>query len=102
MADKKKDNLIPPRGPKGNYQLWIILALVAVILAVSYFNRSGDLIEIQSSKFEDIVQRRDAKSIVVIKNEDLVEITLKQEALQNSIYRNELESSKLANLSLTR
>ena len=93
MADKKKDNLIPPRGPKGNYQLWIILALVAVILAVSYFNRSGDLIEIQSSKFEDIVQRRDAKSIVVIKYEDLVEITLKQEALQNSIYRNELESS---------
>ncbi|MEZ4944890.1 MAG: ATP-dependent zinc metalloprotease FtsH [Cyclobacteriaceae bacterium] len=94
MADKKKDNnLLPPRGPKGNYQLWIILALVAVILAVSYFNRSGDLIEIQSSTFEDIVQRRDAKNIVVIKNEDLVEITLKQEALQNAVYRNELESS---------
>ena len=94
MADKKKDNnLLPPRGPKGNYQMWIILALVAVILAVSYFNRSADLIEIQSSTFEDIVQRRDAKNIVVIKNEDLVEITLKQEALQNSVYRNELENS---------
>ncbi|HCR53651.1 MAG TPA: peptidase M41 [Cytophagales bacterium] len=94
MADKKKDNnLLPPRGPKGNYQMWIILALVAVILAVSYFNRSGDLIEIQSSTFEDIVQRRDAKNIVVIKNEDLVEITLKQEALQNSVYRTELENS---------
>ena len=94
MADKKKDSkLLPPGGPRGNYQMWIILGLVAVILAVSYFNRSGDLIEIQSSTFEDMVQRRDVQKIVVIKNEDLVEVTLKAEALQNTIYRQELEKS---------
>lgn len=94
MADKKKDHkLLPPRPPKGNYQVWIILSLVAVILAVSYFNRTGDLIEIQSSTFEDMVLRKDIKKIVVVKNLDLVEITLKPEALQNSIYRQELENS---------
>lgn len=94
MADKKKESkLLPPGGPRGNYQMWIILGLVAVILAVSYFNRSGDLIEIQSSTFEDMVQRRDVQKIVVIKNEDLVEVTLKAEALQNTIYRQELEKS---------
>lgn len=91
MADKeRKDKLVP----KPNYQMWIILALVAVILAVTYFNRSGDLVEIQSSRFEDMVQRKDIKKIVVVKKEDLVEITLKAEALQNSVYKQELESAR--------
>lgn len=91
MADKeRKDKLMP----KPNYQMWIILALVAVILAVTYFNRSGDLVEIQSSRFEDMVQRKDIKKIVVVKKEDLVEITLKPEALQNAVYKQELESNR--------
>lgn len=84
---------MPPKVPRPNYQMWIILALVAVILAVSVFNRSGDLVEIQSSTFEDMVQRRDIKKLVVIKNEDLVEITLKSEALQNARYKQELEKN---------
>jgi len=92
MADKERDNkVVPPKVPRPNYQMWIILALVAVILAVSVFNRTGELIEIQSSTFEDMVQRRDIKKLVLIKNEDLVEITLKPEALQNSVYKQELE-----------
>ena len=95
MADKerKENKLLPPRGPKANYQLWIILALVGVILAVSYFNRTGELVEIQSSRFEDMVQRRDIKKLVLIKNEELIEITLKTEALQNAAYKQELEKS---------
>jgi AFG3 family protein len=94
MADKERDNkILPPKVPRPNYQMWIILALVAVILAVSYFNRSGELVEIQSSTFEDMVQRRDIKKLVLIKNEDLIEITLKPEALQNAAYKQELEKS---------
>jgi cell division protease FtsH len=95
MPDKKRDSnkLIPPRGPRPNYQLWIILALVAVVLAVTLFNRASDLIEIQSSRFEDMVLRRDVAKVVVIKNEDLVEVTLKSEALQNAIYRQDLEKN---------
>jgi AFG3 family protein len=94
MADKERDNkILPPKVPRPNYQMWIILALVAVILAVSYFNRSGELVEIQSSTFEDMVLRRDIKKLVLIKNEDLIEITLKAEALQNAAYKQELEKS---------
>lgn len=95
MADKlrKENKLIPPGGPKANYQLWIILALVGVILAVSYFNRTGELVEIQSSRFEDMVQRKDIKKLVLIKNEELIEITLKTEALQNAAYKHELEKN---------
>jgi AFG3 family protein len=94
MADKERENkILPPKVPRPNYQMWIILALVAVILAVSYFNRSGDLVEIQSSTFEDMIQRKDIKKLVLIKNEDLVEITLRPEALQNAVYKQELEKS---------
>ncbi len=91
MADKqrKENKLLPSGGP--NYQLWIILALVGVILAVSYFNRTGELVEIQSSRFEDMVQRKDIKKLVLIKNEELIEISLKTEALQNAAYKQELE-----------
>ena len=102
MADKdKRDNkIIPPRAPRPNYQIWIILGLVAVILGVSLFKQTGDLVEIQSSKFEDMVQSRDIKKLVLVKNEEQVEITLKPEALQNAKYKQELErnSSPLGGL----
>jgi len=93
MADKdRKDSKInPPRIPKPNYQIWVILSLVGVILAVSFFTKSNELVEIQSSRFEDMVQRRDIKKLVLIKNEELIEITLKPEALQNAAYKQELE-----------
>ncbi len=91
MPDKeRKDKMIPPRVPRPNYQIWIILGLVAVILGVSYF-RTGELTELQSSKFEDMVQSRDIKKLVLIENEKEVEITLKPEALQNAKYKQEIE-----------
>jgi cell division protease FtsH len=93
MADKeRKDNSnMPPRLPKPNYQIWIILGLVAVVIGVSYLTRTSALTEIQLSRFEDIVQSRDVKKLVLIENEKQVEITLKPEALQNAKYKQELE-----------
>ena len=48
MADKKENNkpLLPTKPPRGNYQIWVILATVAVILGVMYFNNSSNLKEI--------------------------------------------------------
>lgn len=94
MADKEREKkILTPKVPKPNYQMWIILALVAVILGISYFNRSGELVEIQTNRFEDMVQARDIKRLMLIKNEELVEITLKPEALQNAKYKQEIERS---------
>ncbi len=94
MADKeRKDKLIPPRGPKPNYQMWIILGLVIVILVVTQFFRSFDLVEIHTSRFEDMMRSGDVKKLVLIKKEDVVEVTLRSEALQNSKYKQELENS---------
>ena len=93
MADKERKDKMLPRAPRPNYQIWIILGLVAVVLGVSYFTKNGELTEIRSSRFEDMVQSRDIKKLVLLKNDLQVEITLKPEALQNAKYRNELEKS---------
>lgn len=93
MADKEKEKKGSSKVPKPNYQMWVILVLVAVILGISYLNRSGELVEIQSSRFEDMVQARDIKHLVLIKNEEMVEITLKPEALQNAKYKQEIEKN---------
>jgi cell division protease FtsH len=88
MPDKERDKSMRP---KPNFQMWIILGLVAVIMAVTLLNRSGDPIEITSSRFEDMLRSSDIKKIVVIKKEDLVQITLTTDALKNSKYSVELD-----------
>jgi cell division protease FtsH len=94
MADKeRKDNknMLPPRGPRPNYQIWVILGLVAMILGVSLFKQSGDLVEIQMNRFEDMVKSNDIQKLVLVKNEEQVEITLKEATLKNAKYKQELE-----------
>jgi len=95
MADKdrKDSKLNPPRIPRPNYQIWIILGLVGVILGVSVLNRNNELIEIQNSRFEDLVQSHDIKKLVLVENEKQVEITLNAEALKNAKYKAELEKN---------
>ena len=93
--DRERKDKNPPKGVRPNYQMWIILALVAVILGVSYFSRISEIPEIRVSRFTDMVERKDIKKIVLIKNEEQIEITLKAEALQNSIYKNDLEKRPL-------
>lgn len=94
MADKEKDKKInPPKLPKTNYQTWLILALIVAIFGISRVMNSGELTEILDSRFEEMVRSRDIKKLVLIKNEEMVEITLKAEALQNAKYKQEIEKT---------
>ncbi|MFN6088339.1 MAG: ATP-dependent zinc metalloprotease FtsH [Cyclobacteriaceae bacterium] len=94
MADKERDKKInPPKLPKTNYQTWLILALIVVIFGISRVMNSGELTEILDSRFEEMVRSRDIKKLVLIKNEEMVEITLKAEALQNAKYKQEIEKT---------
>jgi AFG3 family protein len=95
MADKERKDKMAPRGPRPNYQMWVILGLIAVILGITYYTKSGDLVQIQQNRFVDMVQRRDIKKLVLVKNEAQVEITLTSEALKNSTYKQELEKNGL-------
>ncbi len=87
----KNTNKLPQ---KNNYQVWIIASLVALILGISYFTNSTETIKINQSRFEQMVMDNDVDQIVFIKNKEKVEITLKEDALNNSKYKQELESQR--------
>lgn len=96
MADKKNDKpLLPNKAPRGNYQIWVILATIAVILGVMYINNSSDLKEKSFYEFEQMLKAGDVKKVFLVKNQELVEITLKPEALQNAKYRQDISESPL-------
>lgn len=80
-----------PKPGKPSFQIWLILSLVAIIMAVTLFNRSGNPIEIQQGRFENMLKSNDIKKVVVVKKDDNVLITLNSDALKNSKYLGELE-----------
>ncbi|HEX9649485.1 MAG TPA: ATP-dependent zinc metalloprotease FtsH [Cyclobacteriaceae bacterium] len=91
MSDKKK---MMSKGPqKPNYQVWIIVILLAVILGVTYLNKSTSMVTIDPYRFEEMLLSNDVQKVVLIKNQQYVEITLKPGALQNAKYQTELDSS---------
>lgn len=97
MADKLKEKgnsdkkLIPPKVPKGNYQMWVIIVLTAVILGITLIKSTSGLVEVQRSSFESMIASNDVKKVQLFKKDAVVHITLKADALQNSKYKIELE-----------
>jgi AFG3 family protein len=96
MADKKNDKpLLPTKPPRGNYQIWVILATIAVVLGVMYINNSSDLKEIQMREFERMIESRDVRKVALIKNQELVEVTLTSDALQSAKYKQDITDGPL-------
>ena len=89
--NQDKRNMIPKVPQKQNYQLWIILTLVILIFSVIYFNKNNAVIEISERRFEEMALSHDVSKVVFIRNQNFVEVTLKQDALQNDKYKGELE-----------
>lgn len=88
-ANNKKKYM--PKGPKKpNYQIWVIIILSALIFGVLYFNNTSIVKDISMNRFEDMMLSNDVKKVVLVKNQDYVEVYLKEEALQDSKYKNEL------------
>ena len=92
MKDNKKNIL--EKKPQFNTQLWIIL-LVSSFIYLAYGLFSNNPISIDYNRFNKMITSHDVSKIVVVKNQEIVEITLNEDALQNSTYKDELESSKL-------
>ena len=79
-----------------NNQIWIILGVtIFIYLSFSFF--ASKPITIDYNRFQKMIKSYDVAKIVVIKNQEIVEITLKEDALLNSNYKDELESSNLVN-----
>lgn len=91
MTEKNKNKKFIPKPPqKPNFQLWLIITAVIVLVGVTWFNQSNAVVEITIKRFEDMLLSNDVKKIVVINNQDYVEVTLKEEALENQRYKDEL------------
>lgn len=92
MADKKNDNkpLMPPKAPRGNYQTWVILVTIAVILGVMIFNNASELKEKDMRDLERMLSSGDVEKVTLVKNLEIVEVTLNKQALGNQKYKNEI------------
>ncbi len=97
MADKKENNkpLIPPKAPRGNYQIWVILAAVAVIFGVMYMQSSSNLKEKTEDEFYRMVNSGDVQKVVLVQNRKFLEVTLTKDALSSDKYQPELNQSPL-------
>ena len=79
-----------------NNQIWIVF-LVSIFIYLSFGFFSTKPITIDYNRFQKMIKSHDVAKIVVIKNQEIIEISLKEEALLNSTYKDELESSSLVN-----
>ena len=93
---KKKSNKKIINNNNFNNQIWIVF-LVSIFIYLSFGFFSTKPITIDYNRFQKMIKSHDISKIVVIKNQEIVEISLKEEALLNTTYKDELESSSLLN-----
>ena len=79
-----------------NNQIWVVF-LISIFIYISFSFFSTKPITIDYNRFQKMIRSHDIAKIVVIKNQEIIEISLKEEALLNSAYKDELESSSLIN-----
>ncbi len=81
-----KRNPLNPKSPQRGYQGWIIAALIATILGITYLNRSSTLNEITQKRFEKMVSDGEIARVTIV-NDKSVEVTLKADALKKDKYQ---------------
>jgi cell division protease FtsH len=94
MSDKNKNKNFTPKVPqKPNFQLWLIVAAIAVLLGLTWVQQRGVVLDITQKRFEDIYTAGDVSKVVIVRNMNRVDVTLKAAALQNAKYKTELEAN---------
>jgi len=101
MSDKPRKKKIIGQPQKSNYQIWVILGLMAFIFGISYFSNTDSAVEISFKRFEQMLISNDIKEVILIRNQNKVEVTLKAEALNNSKYKLRLEQQNRFGLPAT-
>ncbi|MBC6366658.1 ATP-dependent zinc metalloprotease FtsH [Algoriphagus sp. AK58] len=94
MSEKNKNKSFTPKAPqKPNFQLWLIIAAVMVLLGLTWIQQRGAVIDVTQKRFEDMYMAGDVAKVVIVRNMNRVDVTLKPAALQNSKYKTELEAN---------
>ena len=93
---KEKGKSILNNKPIFNNQIWIIIAVLSIVyIAIGLLISKP--ITIDYNRFKNMILSHDIRKVVVIKNQEYVEVTLKEESLQNIDYKDELEINGLEN-----
>ncbi|MFD2516172.1 ATP-dependent zinc metalloprotease FtsH [Pontibacter locisalis] len=99
MADKNKGNkkkkpMIPNTPPRPTMQLWMLAVLILLIFGLTYLNKSNSSVETTQQEFEEMLLSGDVKKLNIV-NGKTVEVFLKEEALNNDKYQQELDNRGL-------
>ncbi|TAF34098.1 MAG: ATP-dependent zinc metalloprotease FtsH [Cytophagales bacterium] len=91
MSDQNSEKNFMPKsnGSRGSYQIWLLLALLVLVLSLTYFNRSS-AIEIIRNRFEKMLMAGDVREVILV-NKKYVEVVLTNEALLKSEYKREIQ-----------
>jgi len=69
----------PPPNARGNYQIWLLVSLVMLIIGLTYFNKTNTTLEISQKRFEKMLVAGEVKEIIIV-NGQFVEVFLTPEA----------------------
>jgi len=83
--DNKRGPL-SPKSPQKGYQGWIIAALIATILGITYLNRTSTIRETTQKRFEKMMADKEVARVTIV-NDKSVEVTLKPEVLKDEKYK---------------
>lgn len=88
----------PTKSNKPNYQIWVVAAIVAIVIGVTFLSKLNSAVIISYNRFEQMLFRNDVEKVVLVKNQEIVEVTLKAKALQNTKYSQELDNRGLLSM----
>lgn len=94
MAENKQDRKLNPKPGRPGYQGWLIGGLLAVVIGFTVFSKDSGMTTTTFRSFEKMLLANDVQKVALIKNQDYIEITLKQEALSNTKYKIELDQNE--------
>ncbi len=84
--NENKRNPINPKGAPRGYQSWIIISLIAAILIITFLNKSTST-DITMKRFEKMVADKEVSKVTIV-NDNMVEVTLTEDALKQEKYQN--------------
>lgn len=94
MSENKQDRKLNPKPGRPGYQGWLIGGLLAVVIGFTLFSKDSGMTTTTFRSFEKMLLANDVQKVALIKNQDYIEITLKQEALSNTKYKIELDQNE--------
>lgn len=83
----------PLKPANNNMQTWMIFGAITLIFLLVLWNSHSGIKEISFSRLEEMVVSNDVKTLVLVKRDAQILVTLKPEALQNAKYRSELDGA---------